>query len=132
MTAPLLLLIGGPLVALAGVVLFAPTAATAATLAVTITLPPAVVTYLAVVLMSRKRPEAGPSMILAGTLVRMLSAVACVAVLQDRAADFGTTAAALTQWTTGFYLLTLVLETGLLCRHLSRPTEGVGNEPPTG
>lgn len=65
-----------------------------------------------------------------GTFVRMAVAVGCVAVLQGRAADYGTTAEALGQWTTGFYLLTLVLESAVLCRRLGRQLTGASNEPP--
>ncbi len=133
MAFPLLCLIGGTLAVLAGVVAFVGgEAVTPAILAVAITLPPAVATLLAVVKVSRRWPHAGPTVVMAGTFFRMIAAVGFVAVLNDRATELGTTPTALAQWTTGFYLLTLVAETGLLYGMLSRPSEGTGNEPPAG
>ena len=131
MVLPLLCLIGGTLAAWGGVAFFvAPTASSAATLAVAITLPPAVATFLAVVKACRRWPTAGPTVVMIGTFFRMIVALAFVAALRGRTAEFGTTPDALAQWTTGFYLLTLILETGLLYSILSRPTGGAGNGRP--
>lgn len=130
MVLPLVCLIGGTLAAwlLVAAVLGEPSA-TPATLGVAITLPPAVATLLAVVKVSRRWPEAGPAVVTAGTFFRMAAAVGFVAALGGRAEGLGTTSEALGQWTTGFYLLTLVLETALLYGLLSRP-EGAKDDPP--
>lgn len=115
MVFPLLVLTGGTLLVWGAVLLSAgEVAKNAATLAVAITLPPAVTTMLAVVTVSRRWATAGPPIVMVGTFLRMGAAVGAVALLSDRAAEFGTTAAGLSEWTTGFYLLTLALETGLL------------------
>ena len=133
MLLPLLCLIGGTLAALAGVVVFVGgEAISPAVLAVAITLPPAVATFLAVVRVVRRWPLSGPAVVMVGTGFRMVVAVVFVALLRGKAAEFGTTPTALAQWTTGFYLLTLVAETVLLYRLLSGPSEGKANEPPTG
>jgi len=131
MVLPLLYLIGGTLTAWLGAALcFDSVATVASSLAVAITLPPAVATFLAVVRGCRMWPGAGPTIVMAGTFFRMMAAVACVAILNDRAAEFGTTPTALARWTTGFYLLTLALETGFLYSTISRSAEGASNEPP--
>lgn len=134
MAVSLVILVGGTLLAWAGVLLFGDDGAkTAATLALAITLPPAVMTLLAVVKVSRWSAKAGPTSVLAGTFFRMVMAVGAVALLRERATEFGTTATALAQWTTAFYLLTLVLETGLLWGLLSgadRKPEVRADEPP--
>ena len=133
MVRPLLCLIGGTLTAWAAVALAFDAATTAAaSLAVAITLPPAVATFLAVVRGCRLWPGAGPTIVMAGTFFRMMVAVAGVALLNDRAAEFGTTPTALARWTTGFYLLTLVIETVLLYSIISQSAEGARDEPPTG
>ncbi len=135
MVLPLLCLIGGTLTAWLGVAsCFDSVATVASSLAVAITLPPAAATFLAVVRGCRMWPGAGPTIVMAGTFFRMMAAVAGVAILNDRAAEFGTTPTALARWTTGFYLLTLTIETGFLYSIISRPTEteGARDEPPTG
>lgn len=133
MVLPLLCLIGGTLVTLAGVATFASSEATSpACLAVAITLPPAVVTYLVIVRVVRLWPLAGPAVVILGTGFRMLVTVAFLVLLRGRATEFGATPTALAQWTTGFYLLTLALETGLLSGVLTRSTEAATNGPPTG
>ena len=115
MVIPLLVLIGGTLLMWAAVLSsVGEEAKNAATLAMVITLPPAVTTLLAVVTVSRRWATAGPPIVMVGTFLRMGAAVGAVALLNDRAAEFGTTASALSEWTTGFYLLTLAIETGLL------------------
>jgi hypothetical protein len=92
-----------------------------ATLAVCITVPPTVVTLIGVVKVSTTaRPAFGPVAALTATFVRMIWAVGVVAFLTPRAAEFETTPTALAQWTTGFYLLTLAVETALLWRLLGR------------
>jgi len=133
MVFPLSCLIGGTLVALAAVAAFRGSEAiTPACLAVAITLPPAVATLLAVIRVVRQWPLAGPAVVMLGTGFRMLVTVAFLVLLRGRAAEFGTTPTALGQWTTGFYLLTLTLETGLLSGVLGRTAEGAKNGPPTG
>jgi len=132
MALPLLYLIGGTLVALVGVVVLAGSGTIPpACLAVAITLPPAVATFLAVARVVRRWPLAGPAVVMLGSGFRMLVTVAFVVLLRKRAVEFGTTPTALAQWTTGFYLLTLTLETGLLSGVLMRATEGAKNDPPT-
>lgn len=131
MVLPLLVLTGGTLLPWVAVLCFAEDSArTAATLGLSVTLPPAAMTLLAVVKVCRRWPDAGPMIVMAGTFFRMAVAVGCVAVMQDRAKELGTTSAALTQWTTGFYLLTLALETGLLWGLLDRPVREPTHEPP--
>jgi hypothetical protein len=106
-----------------------------ATLAVCITVPTTIATLIGVVKVSTARPTFGPVAALSATFVRMVWAVAVVAVLQSRAADFGTTPTALARWTTAFYLLTLSVETGLLWRLLrpagpqGAPGDGTPAEP---
>ena len=131
MVLPLLVLIGGTLAAWAAVAVFVGEAesVSAAKLAVAITLPPVVLTFLAMVTMSRRWPEAVPTAMMAGTIIRMTVAFGCVAILGDRATEFGTTPTALREWTTGFYLLTLALETCLLYSRLSRPSGGKHESP---
>ena len=122
MLTPLLLLIGGTLASFAAVLVFCGREAISpATLAVAITLPPAVATFLAVARACQRWPAAGPTVVMIGTFFRMVVAVGFVAVLRERAAEFGTTPTALAEWTTGFYLITLTAETALLFRLLSRP-----------
>lgn len=92
-----------------------------ATLAVCITVPPTVVTLIGVVRVSTTaRPAFGPVAALTATFVRMVWAVGVVAFLMPRAAEFETTPEALAQWTAGFYVLTLAVETALLWWLLSQ------------
>lgn len=122
MAFPLFYLIGGTLTVLFGIAFgIGGQTVVPACLAVALTLPPAVVTLLATAFVSRRRPLAGPPVVMLGTGFRMLVTVAMVVLLRGRAADFGTTATALARWTTGFYLLTLALETVLLAGLLTSP-----------
>lgn len=102
-----------------------------ATLAVCITVPTTIATLIGVVKVSTARPTLGPVVALSATFVRMVWAVAVVAVLYSRATDFETTPTALARWTTAFYLLTLLVETVLLWRLLS-PTAGPRGTPSNG
>lgn len=132
MGIPLLGLIGFTSLAWLAVFVFGTTVdQVAATLAMLITLPPAVMTFVTIVAVSRRWPDSGPAVVLGGTLVRMLVAVVTVAVLGPYATEFRTNPDALRLWTTCFYLLTLALETGLLWRVLTRPHEA-NRAPSTG
>lgn len=102
-----------------------------ATLAVCITVPTTIATLIGVVKVSTARPTFGPVVALSATFVRMVWAVGVVAVLYNRADDFGTTPTALARWTTGFYLLTLLVETVLLWRLLN-PAAGPRGTPGDG
>jgi hypothetical protein len=102
-----------------------------ATLAVCITVPTTIATLIGVVKVSAARPAFGPMVALSATFLRMVWAVGVVALLYNRAADFGTTPTDLARWTTGFYLLTLFVETVLLWRVLS-PTAGPRGAPGDG
>lgn len=126
MALPLLILTGGTLLAFGAVAVFADESATnAAKLAVVVTLPAAAVTLMSVLKVWRLKPEVGPAVVMAGTFVRMAVAVGAVVVLSDRATEFRTTPDDLRLWATIFYLLTLILETGLLYIVLSKNEVGV-------
>lgn len=100
--------------------------------------PPAVVTYRIAVAVCRRWPEAGPTVLMAATAVRMGWAVVAVFTLAPRAPAWGTTPTAVAEWTTGFYLLTLAAESALLVRRLNRPAAvpppagGDGRDEPAG
>lgn len=133
MAVPLLILTGGTLLAFGAVAVFADESAkNAAKLAVAVTLPAAAVTLMAVLRVWRLKPEVGPAVVMAGTFIRMAVAVGAVVLLSDRATEFGTTADDLRLWATVFYLLTLMIETGLLyifVLRLEPGTNAVVGEP---
>jgi hypothetical protein len=110
-----------------GVAIVGESAKIPATIGLAITLPQSILTFLAVVRVSRWKPEAGPVVVLAGTSLRMVWAVGVIAFLQSRNEAFGSTMTLISQWTTGFYLLTLAFETGLLWKLLSGPVQTHGS-----
>ena len=101
-------------VALGGNAVAAPAA-----LGLGITLPLALATLIAAIRICSVRPEIGPLIIMGATFLRMIWAFGAVALLHSHTAEFGTTPTDLAQWTTGFYLLTLAVETLILWRILS-------------
>jgi len=96
-------------------------------LGMAIVLPPALFSMLAVLMVARKWPQLGVTVIGAGSALRMAWAVVAVAALSRNAELWETTASALAGWTTGFYLLLLTVETALLWGVLNG-----GNAPPPG
>ena len=112
-----------PLVAFAGfaaaLVFGGGPVAVPAALALAITLPLAIATLVFTGLFCRIRPNLGPIAVLAGTFLRMIWSLGAVALLRSRAVEFGTTPDAIAQWTAGFYVLTLAVETLLLWGILS-------------
>jgi len=117
---PLLLLIGVPFSLLIGIIgIYGETSGSPAVLAFTIVLPPAVFSYLSIGLIAKRWPQVGITAIVAGTGLRMGWAFIAVAMLGERAAEFQTTATAIAEWTTGFYIVSLIIETALLWRKLN-------------
>ena len=117
---PLLLLIGVPFSLLIGIIgIYGETSGSPAVLAFAIVLPPAVLSYLSIGLIAKRWPQVGITAIVAGTGLRMGWAFIAVAMLGERAAEFQTTATAIAEWTTGFYIVSLIIETALLWRKLN-------------
>jgi hypothetical protein len=104
---------------------------TEAGLALAIVLPPALMTMGFTAAVSRRWPQLGITTVLAGTGLRMLWALVLVARLGKNAERYGTTSTALAEWTTGFYLMTLLLETVLLGWLLNASAKPVAPTTPT-
>ena len=98
----------------------------AAGLGLALTLPPAVATLVLAGWGARRWPEAGPTIVMLGTGLRMGWAVVAVSLLGPAVEKLGISRGSLAEWTCGFYLVTLALETALLWRRLAR----TGRPPP--
>jgi len=85
-----------------------------------ICLPVALLTLVLVLLVSRRWPLFGPLSALVATGLRLGWAVTAVYLLRKWAESYGTNRTTLAEWTTGFYLVTLLVETALLYRTLSK------------
>jgi hypothetical protein len=99
-----------------------------AILGVSITLPPALLSMLAVGVVAKRWPQLGVTFILSGCALRMGWATVAVAALAKKADLWETTPQALANGTVSFYLLLLVAETillrGLLDGGTAKPPEG--------
>lgn len=120
MLKPLLGLLLGSLLAYGVTLLFAPHAALVAGYALGITLPPALVTAALVVAVGERWPLAGPTAAMAGAGLRMGWALVLVSVLGPVVEKVGIPRQSLAEWTCGFYLVTLALETAVLWGRLAR------------
>jgi hypothetical protein len=122
MVKPLLVLVGGSLLAwVLTLAVWGTEAAPRAAWGLALTLPPAILTQSAVGLLARRHPEAGPTAVMAGTGLRMGWAVVAVSVLGGPVEKLGIPRQSLAEWTCGFYLVTLALETAALWGLLARP-----------
>ena len=90
-----------------------------AALGMAIVLPPALFSMLAVLMVAKRWPQLGITVIVAGTLLRLGWAMVAVAALGKSAELRETTPSALAGWTTAFYLLLLATETALLWGNLN-------------
>ncbi len=120
MVKPLLGLLLGSLASYGVAVAVAPTATLPAAYGLGITLPPALVSLTAVVVVAERWPLAGPTAVIAGTGLRMAWALVAVSLLGRTVEKVGIPRDSLAEWTCGFYLVTLALETAALWGRLAR------------
>jgi hypothetical protein len=129
MLKPIAVLLAVGAVGLGGAVLFLGKADfVPAFLGLAITLPPALLSMLAVGAVAKRSPQLGITVILAGCGLRMGWAAVAVAALGKKAELWETTPQALANGTVAFYLLLLAAETALLWGMLNggtaKPPEG--------
>ena len=120
MFKPLIGLVLGSLLAFAAAAAYAADLRAPA-VGLALTLPPAMLSLGLVVLLCERAPLAGPAAVMAGTGLRMGWAAVAVSVLGPTVESVGIPRRSLADWTCGFYLVTLALETGLLWGRLAHP-----------
>lgn len=131
MFKPLLGLLLGSLLAYVCTLVIAPHAALVAGYGLGITLPPALVSAALVIRISERWPLASPVAMLGGTGLRMCWSLLFVSILGRSVEKVGIPRQSLAEWTCGFYLVTLALETAVLwsrLAHTSRPRTGGRHE----
>ncbi|MFM8271525.1 MAG: hypothetical protein ACKODX_04240 [Gemmata sp.] len=89
-------------------------AAVPVVLATTLCLAPAGITLVFAELASKRLPDFGPAAVMIGTAMRLGAAVIGVVVFGEAMEQFGTPRERFAQWVAYLYLVTLVVECGLL------------------
>jgi hypothetical protein len=123
MLVRLLQLAGASLATASGIAVFLSDAQRGAFgLGLAIVLPPSLLTYAAVLVISRRDPQLGITAVLAGMGLRMAWSIVSVVGLNQRSGPSltGIRREALAEWTVVAYIITLIFEIGLLVQDLQR------------